>query len=426
MLSSMSTVGPLSPLSPHNLPINRWRPQQHTTHPTLTHTALFRLLLSFVSAISPCPPLPAPFSLAMTFFFALLFPVLSLLLCLSPISADPSTEKGLAISNAVGVALSVDGTTAFVSTLGTFPAVYAIHLPINSSANFKPLPYFTNPFPAVYYYIAASTSRTSLPLIYMLDNQNAQLVSLLYSPTSPPPTRTTLVFNFTLANAYNVDGMYLQQSTGLMYLSIFGYYGGATNDFVGVIDPTAVTPTLSTFYTTSFRGQLAALAVSSSHLYFSVFTAVVQGTSNLGAQIFSVPLTSVGSVTPSISTGAPAELIYTTADANLATATVGDLIFPGAFQLNQAETILYLTDIGNQNAQPSSTPHCVYAVWPLTSTNVSQLNLTTIYSYYSYPGVDTIVQESFGLSADGGTLYFAAIGKEQGLYVTSNVNDDFL
>ena len=263
----------------------------------------------------------------------------------------------------------------------------------------------------MFYYIAASAS-ASPQLVYLMDNANAQLVSLVIDLTSPANS-TTLVYDFGPANVYLMDGMYYQANTNTMFLSCIDHFGGVMYDYVGMLDLSAAHPRLTVFYTSNLIGDLSAIAVSSTHLYYGCVTAQ----HGLIARIWSVPLPVPGTTTAIPNSTQPL-LLYTTEDADLSTTTFGDLIDPAAFVLNANESILYITDIGNTDTQEAATPHAVYALWPLYSTTFP-LNLTGL---YEYEGEQTEVQQSFALSPDQSTLYWAATGSRNGFYVTSNAN----
>ena len=328
--------------------------------------------------------------------------------------ATPSTQLGVDILNANGVALSANGSTAFVTTDLPNPLVYVVPLPITSSSNLNPSPYWTSPRSSLFYYIAASVS-TSPQVLYLLDNQNAQLVSLaiLHSP----PVNSTLIYDFGIANLDLIDGMYFQVSTHLLFFSCYCNFSGVTLDFIAWLDPTSSSPSLQTLYVTSFMASIAGLAVSSTHLYFGTFTYPLSAVNYTVAEIWAVPLTGPYSTSLIPNTTQP-QLLYTTLDSNLNTLDIGDLVYPAAFVLNANESILYMTDIGNQDAQQGSTPHGVFALYPLYSP-IAPLNFTTI---FGYEGQNTEVQASFALSPDQSTLYFAAVGHKNGLYIISKAN----
>ena len=328
------------------------------------------------------------------------------------IGAAPTTRFGPSIANAGGVALSADGRTAFVPTISTTSAsVYVIPLPFNSSSNAAPSPYWTTSANVQYYYVAASTS-ASPQLVYLLDNQNAQLVSLAI--TSPRANATVLVYSFGIANQYLIDSMFHQASTDFLFFSCYDHFGGAQYDFIAWLDPSAASPSLQTLYTTSISADIAGLAVSSTHLYFGTVTSY---TATDVARIWAVPLNSPRSLAPIANTTRP-QLLYSTANSNLNMLEMGDLVYPAAFVLNAAESILYLTDIGNANVQAASSPHAVYALWPLYATT-TPLNLTGL---FEYEGQTTEIMQCLALSPDQSTLYWAGIGGRSGLYFTFNAN----
>ena len=150
-------------------------------------------------------------------------------------TAAPVTREGPNIPNAGGVALSADGSRAFVHTISTSSAaVYVIPLPINASSNLNPSPYWTSTRSVQYYYIAASVSN-SPQLVYLVDNQNGQLVSLAI--TSPAPTSTSLIYSFGVANEDLVAGMYYQPSSGFLFFSLYDHFAGAAFDYIGWFGP---------------------------------------------------------------------------------------------------------------------------------------------------------------------------------------------
>ena len=343
----------------------------------------------------------------------LLFFTAFLLACGSVLSA-PATTLGPTIPNAGGVALSADGTRAFVSTTATQgSAVYVIPLPITSSSNFQPQPYWTTSSYMQIYYIAASLS-ASPQLVYLLDNQNARLLSLVINTASPASNYTT-VYSFGTPNVFLINGMYYQASSNLLFFSCYDHFGGSTYDFIAFLDPTASSPTLTTLYSTPIIGAVAGLAVSSTYLYYGIVTSPYYPSEV--ASIWRVPLTAAHS-TALILNGTQSQLLYTTADADLSTVTLGDLIWPAALVLSADESVLYMTDIGNGNVQASATPHAVYALWPLYSLS-TPLNLTGL---YEYEGLQVEVQQSLALSPDQGTLYWAATGTRNGFYTTVRAN----
>ena len=337
------------------------------------------------------------------------------LIALVGVSGAPVTKKGPTISNAGGVALSADGATAFVSTTSTSnAAIYAYPLPITASSNLAPTPYYTTTASVQYYYIAASVS-TSPQLIWIVDNQNAHLLSLPYV-NGTVPANTSLLYDFS-PNVDLVDGMYYQPSTNLLFFACYDHFGGATNDFVAYINPYAADPTLITLFTTSLVQQLAGIAVSSSYLYMG-FASLNSGAS--GAQIQRVPIH--GGATPTVAAGSTPSTVYNTTNPNPNTAVSGQMIYPSALVLNSDESILYITDIGFPGAQPASTPHVIYGLYALYAPT-TPLNISVIYTYI---GANTEIQQSFGLSPDQSTLYFAATGSQNGLYQTTAANSSIV
>ena len=193
---------------------------------------------------------------------------------------SPFTRRVATIPNAGGLAVSGDGTKAFISTTSTSsPSVYWVPVPIVSAATL----YYTSTVTRQFYYIAASSS-TSPQLIYLMDNQNAQLLSLPFNVANPSNT-TTVVYDFGIANLDLIDSIYYQKSTQWMYFACYDHFGGSGRDYVGAIDLMAASPRLINFYQTSLIASLAAVAVSSTHLYYGSST-----NTNNAAQIFSVPL----------------------------------------------------------------------------------------------------------------------------------------
>ena len=319
----------------------------------------------------------------------LFLPLLGLLvlLCSSTarVACVPSTRQGPTISNAGGAALSSDGRTAFVHSISTHPSIYVIPLPITAASNFQPQPYWTTTATMQFYYIAASAS-TSPQLLYLLDNQNARLVSLVVNTTSPA-TDVTLIYDWGKKDVDLINGMYYQASSHLLFFACYDHLDGAANDFIAFLDPSSSHPVLQTLYSTSFSVGVSAIAVSSTYLYFGTFTAPHPWPSI--ATIWRVPLTSRGSTAP-IPNSTEAELLYITTGTEIDTVALGDLVYPGAFVLNADESVLYMTDIGNPDVNQASSPHAIYALWPLHSSDVP-LNLTGL---FEYEGTGTEVMQS--------------------------------
>ena len=339
--------------------------------------------------------------------------VLALLCCsCRPLSALPTTRLGATIWDAAGVALSADGKLAFIHSINYLSSIYVVPLPITSSSVVSPSPYWSSPTRLVVTYIAASSS-ASPQLVFLLDGLHAQLLSLVINTTSPA-TNTSLLYDFGAANAFTIDGMFLQASTQLLFLSCYGHFDGAASDFIGWLDPSAPSPVLQRLYTTQFVNDIAAVAVSSAHLYFGTVTSPYPDSPYV-AEVWRVPLISPGSTALIPNTTQP-ELLYTTAEANLGALVFGDLVSPAAFVLSADESVLYMTDMGNEDDNAASSPRAVYALWPLYGT--APLNLTAL---YESEGSSTNVMQSFALGPDQSTLYWAASGNRNGLYVTYNV-----
>ena len=346
----------------------------------------------------------------------------ALLICLSAliqsIAAAPTTKLGPTIPDAGGVALSADGSLAFVFTcLPVQPSLYIIPLPINASSNLNPTSYWTTPWsyyegePLNQWTYIAATASASPQVVYILDNPSYKLISFVINTTSPVAERAPLLVWDFYGSSNQINGMYYQASSGLLFFACFdGYEVG--DWFVGMLDPTAAQPALSVFYTSTLIESLSALAVTSTHLYLGATT-----WHTYAAAVWSVALPFPGTTT-AIPNGTLPTLLYTTADSNLSSVVAGDLISPGAFVVNAAESILYITDLGNEDVQPSTTPQALFALWPLYSSSLP-LTLTAL---YEYEGVNTEVQASFALSPDQSTLYWAATGHREGLYITSKAN----
>ena len=336
---------------------------------------------------------------------------LFLYLCLCVMSA-PTTQRALSIINAAGVAISADGAQAFVSSIDYFdPSVYVIPLPFNASTDSLISPFWTGNGTMQFYFIAASSSNRP-QWVYLLDDLNAQLLALAVG--GPMNATTILLYNFGIANQILINGMFHQQSSDLLFFSCVDHFGGSAFDFVGWLEPTSPFPVLQTLYVTSYFADLAGLAVSSTHLYFGRITTVFD---NNVAELWAVPLTSSGPTSLIPNTTEP-QLLYTTLDSVLSTLTIGDLVDPAALLLNADESILYITDIGNQDAEQAITPHAIYALYPLYGSN-TPLNLSIV---YGYEGPNTEIQSSFALSPDQSALYFAATGYRQGLYIVTHPN----
>ena len=340
------------------------------------------------------------------------------LLCALTVQASPIPHKGPTISDAGGVAISADGWVGYVFTTLSNADVFAIPLPITASSAPNPLPWYQSSLYADvgYEYIAASVSAQP-QLIWLLDNLNAQLVSLdvtdALSPSSVAPSNTTFVYDFGSTNQELVVGMFYQPSSGLLFFSMAHGFNGAAFDQVAYLDPSAAQPVMTLMYVTPFVGVLAALAVSSTHLYMGT-----TGGYGNAASVLTVRMPSSGLLIPA--TTLPVD-IYTTADPTAKTAVKGDLEFPLAFMLNAAQSILYMTDAGDPTASASDTPKSVYGLSALYSPG--PLNFSTL---ASYTGVNTQVQPSFALSPDQGTIYFAAIGSQNGLYFIAGANSSIL
>ena len=328
----------------------------------------------------------------------------------------PVTRLGPLISDAGGVALSGNGSFAYVCDTLSSGSVYIVPLPVSATTNFNPSPWYSTPraVQVIFYFIAASQS-ASPQLIWLLDDINAQLVSLdATQPSQPAPSQTTLVFDFGIGNQVLIAGMFYQPSSELLFFSLSAGFNGQATDSVGVLDPYASEPRLQTVYSTSFVDVLGALALSSTQLYLG--TASVFGNT---AAIYAVPLPYAGATSIPESTTAVA--VYTTPDSNPATAPAGDLIDPTGFILNAAQSILYLTDFGD-GAQPYLTPQSVYALSALYSDSLP-LNFTTL---FTSTGGNTMVGQSLALSSDQSTLYFAASGRRNGLYYITAANSSVL
>ena len=154
--------------------------------------------------------------------------------------------------------------------------------------------------------------------------------------------------------------MFHQASTHRLFFSCIDFFDNDPYDFVGMLDLTAASLSLTTFYTTTYSTDIAGIAVSSTHLYFATVT--FRGAAS---QILSVPLPSAGAA--SIPNGTAATAIYNTTNADLDTLVPGDTAYPTALQLNAAESILYFTDQGDPRGREDwESLYSVYALSPCT------------------------------------------------------------
>ena len=361
---------------------------QHLHHTTTTqalthHKALSRSInphLSIPSSLppsplngsSPTPPALPPFTPShpllhslpppscSTMSRALLFAALSLLLSLvlSPVphvSGLPTVTQGANILGAEGVALSADGSRAFVMATippmyppetASYSAVYVLPLPFNSSAP-TPAPYYTSPTLQNLQFIAASASTAPQVVWIMSAGVNFDspfLLNRMYALniTSPAATNTSLIFNFGKLTFQDpiggVSGMFYQPSTNLLF---FACQMGVTNsavDFIGFFDPTVPSPTLQKLYVSSMTAALSAVAVSSTRLYFAI--------SQIGyTEIVYLPLNSPGSTSLIPSSTVPQVLSFRNFSVG-ANQTVGPA-YPVAFVLSADESILYIDDFSD-------------------------------------------------------------------------------
>ena len=326
---------------------------------------------------------------------------------LAYVSPTPITSFGCIIPYADGVALSADGTRAFVHTASLLgSSVYVIPLPINSSSDPNPSPYWINlsSLGTEFSYIAASSS-ASPQLVYLLDNYNAQLRSLAI--ISPAPINTSLVYDLGRANQYLVGGMTSHASTHLLYLTLNTGFDGGAHDRIVVVDPTSPSPSLRTLYTASFSAYFLGVAVSSIWIYIS--TATDAHTTKI-AQVWAVPVRSANNTTPI--------LLYTTVNTNFSSLRIGDLVHPSGLVLNAAESILYIADTGNENVPVAESIQAVYALSPLYP-GLANLSVVSAYTHQM-----EFLSHSFALAPDQSTLYFARRGRpgRSGLYFTINAN----
>ena len=335
------------------------------------------------------------------------------------VSSTPSTAFGVYIPHATGVALSADGSRCFVTATTTGltngPLLYVVPLPFNASAQTTtPAPYWAAPGPsrAQFYYMAASAS-SSPQLLYFVNQpsgqDDVQLLSL--AVTSPAPVNTTVVYDFGspgtgAVSGYGVSGMYYQAASNLLYFACQQGISGSLFDFVGVLNPSAASPTLRQLYVSSYQSSMFALAVSSTHLYFSaVFTTGLDGVS-VFAQLVAVPLTNASFV----SSSTPTQVLYTTINI-----TAFGPKNPMAMLLNANESILYINDMGDLGAQ-FGFPGVIYSLYPLSGSSTLP-TLSTVYASST-----ATLEPSFALAPDQSTLYFAAATQRNGVYVTSNAN----
>ena len=346
--------------------------------------------------------------MATTLRFLLL--AVSLLLCSLLVSSATFVQEGPVVPNAAGVALSGDGTTAFVVSADVSGAVYAIPLPLDASSSSPPTPYFVSS-KAVQYTSIAATTYASPQVVYLLDSLNAQVVSLAI--TSPPANSTTLVYDLGVANRGLVSAMSYLPPLNIVVLSCLSGFNGSTNDFVAAFNPFAIPSSFRTLYTTPFSGQLAASTISLSRLYYSTRT-----TAKGAAAVYVVPF--FGMLIPYISPLANSTLLY-----SASTQTGSALTYPGALLLNNDLTILYITDLGQQTVGQSMATTSVLALYPLPNAIVptTPLSLATV---AQYTGGATEVRPSAALDSSQSTLYFAAQGTSGGLYVVNNANASFV
>ena len=279
------------------------------------------------------------------------------------------------IPDAAGVALSADASTAYVMT--EISALYIISLPVNlSSLNASdPQPYYTEVDGwrnlESWSFIAASVS-SAPQLVWLLDNYHAQLLPLNVS--APAPSSPTLVYSFGAGQEYNVDGLYHQASTSLLYFSCYGQFNGSAveTDFVGVLDPYAASPVLDVFYSTPFVDALAGLAVDADSLFFGT----VSSFHGQASSIYRVPLPYPGALFIPSST-API-LLYETTNPNWETAVLGSIVFPAAFALDSTSSVLFFSDLGNVAEESGGETTAVYALADLRC--APALNLTVLFS----------------------------------------------
>lgn len=327
-------------------------------------------------------------------------------------ASAPLTRSGAAIRFAGGLALSTDKSTAFVSTLEVAGAsnVYIVALPI--TANTVASLYYTAPSGGAgqWRYLAASAS-ASPQLLWLGDVLQNRVVQLVYSPGISPAAPTTVIANM----AGIINGMYYQASTNLLFLSMNAPDRSTTTDFIGVVNPAAASPVLTTLYTTSFYKRTAGLAVSSTTLYYSTFTSFLRPNASTGAAIYSVPLSNLSSAS---------SLLYTTnnaANPAAATTTSNTLAFPTAFEFSPDGSILYITDQGDAVISQNSAVHSVFALSALYNPS-SPLNLITIYS-----AIGTSRQASTGIAvSDQTTVYFTFEGDVGGLAIISKANSSLV
>ena len=345
-----------------------------------------------------------------TYFVALFLAILAVV-------SGAATRRGSVIPNAGGVAIAGDASVAFVSTTSTTSSsVYTVSLPVSSSS--RTAVFFQSTISMQIYYLAASAS-VSPQMVWVLDNQNAQLKSLTYTPNAFYNT-TTLVYDFGIANLDLIDGLYYQASTNLLFFSFYDHFGGATYDYIGYLNPYSANPSVTTIYTTNLQASLAGIAINSQYLYYASVTSAMGGSI---AAIYRVPL-ATGGLNPTTVRGVNATAIYTTTNSDLTSAMAGDIIYPSAMQFSPDGSVLYMTDIGDQSVQAPSTPHCVYALTDIFYfTPANPLNLSIVYQYI---GLQTEVQQSFALAPDSSFLYFAATGSQNGLYYVNTPNSTFV
>ena len=325
------------------------------------------------------------------------------------VQAVPTTHPGPAISAASGVALSADGLTAYVSSSA---CLYIIPLPLTADSDWSPSPWFVSPpaeLTVAFSQVAASQSNAP-QLVWLLDTGSAQLVSLDVTDSSAaPPSRATPVYDFGSGNGRLVAGMFHLPSSGLLLFSLTAGFRGALTDTVAMLDPGASRPRLQSVYSTAFSHQLAAIALSSTQLFLGTSSAA--GNS---AQVYAAPLPHAGATSIPDSTAAVA--VYSALDSSAASAVPGQLVRPAGFFLNQAQSIVYLTDCGFDGPTASS-PNSVSVLSGLHGA-AAPLKLTTLCSAI---GVDRVVQ-GLALSPDQSTLYFTVSGAGGGLFFITAAN----